>query len=165
MGKDLHNIATYQAGAKQASVHRTLQKLCDTILEPFEITKMQWLIIGHVLDAGKAGIRISDLATALSTTIPYITTAVNILEVRGYLERKSNSQDNRSRLLVVTDSFIPQCETIEMTLRQSLREALYIHIKPEEFRIYMKVLYQLDEAAKHAANRQQQTAFTRAGGI
>lgn len=144
----LRNITTYQAGATQASVHRSLQKLCDRILEPFDITKMQWLIIGHVLDAGVAGVRISDLAQRLSTTVPYITTAVNILEARGYLTRKCNHLDSRSKLLVLNPDVISRCQAIEETLRKGLHGALYSQVDQAEFLIYMKVLYQLDEAAR-----------------
>lgn len=144
----LLNITTYQAGATQASVHRSLQKLCDRILAPFDITKMQWLIIGHVLDAGVAGVRISDLAQRLSTTVPYITTAVNILEARGYLIRKCNHLDSRSKLLVLNPDVVPRCKTIETTLWQGLRDTLYSRIDQTDFLIYLKVLCQLDEAAK-----------------
>ena len=76
---DLGKITTYQAGVAQAAMHRVLQKLCDNILQPFGISKMQWLIIGTALDAGKHGVRISDLAAQLGTTMPYLTTTVNLL--------------------------------------------------------------------------------------
>lgn len=145
---NLHEITTYQAGALQASVHRSLQKLCDDILEPFEITKMQWLIIGHVLDAGHKGLRMSDLAALLATTIPYVTNAVNILEARGYVQRKQNDQDSRSKLLVISPDFAPRCEEIEAALRQGLRETLYANIEPREFAVYMKVLSQLGQVAR-----------------
>jgi DNA-binding MarR family transcriptional regulator len=146
LGKSLHEITTYQAGAMQASVHRSLQQLCDQILEPFGISKMQWLIIGHILDAGTAGIRISDLAKILSTTIPFITNAVNVLEARDIVMRKNNQQDNRSKLLVVSADFIPHCAEIETALRKGLRGTLYATIDPEDFRIYIKVLFQIHEA-------------------
>jgi DNA-binding MarR family transcriptional regulator len=146
--KSLHEITTYQAAAVQASVHRSLQKLCDDILAPFEITKMQWLIIGHVLDGGDKGVRISDLAKTLATTIPYVTNAVNLLEARGYLKRQNNTQDSRSKLLILNPDFAPQCRDIEAALRKGLRETLYATIDPKEFAIYMKVMYQLDEATK-----------------
>jgi DNA-binding MarR family transcriptional regulator len=150
--KDLRHTTTYQAGAMQASVHRSLQKLSDRILEPFQITKMQWLIIGHVLDAGTKGVRVSDLAAALSTTLPYVTNAVNVLEARGYLQRNANSTDSRSKLLVLNPEFVPRCKEIEAALRQGLRDTIYAHVDPKDFAIYMKVLYQLEESAAQAKN-------------
>ncbi len=155
MKQDLHAITTYQAGAIQASAHRALQKLCDQLLEPFNITKMQWLIIGHVLDGGRQGVRISDLAARLATTVPYITTAVNLLESRGYLRREENGEDSRSKLLFIESAFKPKCAEIESTLRAGLRETLYAHIKPSDLHTYVKVLYQLEEAARAAKKRRK----------
>jgi DNA-binding MarR family transcriptional regulator len=140
---DLSNIATYQAGIVQASVHRTLQKISDEALKPFGISKMQWLIIGCVLDAGTNGARITDIAKTLDTTLSYLTNAINVMELKNILQRGSNKGDSRSKLVVVHPDFAPKCEAIEQALRQALRDTIYAHVDPQEFRIYMKVLYQM----------------------
>ena len=140
---NLSSITTYQAGAMQAYAHRKLQKICDIILRPYDITKMQWLIIGNVLDAQKGGIRISDLADKLGTTISFLTTSINLLESRGILVRQDNTADTRSKLIVVNDKYIPVCKEIEVTLRDGLRKTIYTDVDPTEFRIYMKVLTEL----------------------
>ncbi len=141
----LREITTYQAGIAQAAAHRTLQKYCDQILKPYGITKMQWLIIGTVHDSGSKGIRISNLAQMLGTTMPYMTTSVNLLELKNILTRSDNKQDSRSKLVTVADNFAAQCDEIEATLRDSLRKTIYSDIDSEEFRVYMKVLFQLRE--------------------
>lgn len=140
---DLSNITTYQAGATQANMHRKLQKICDVILKPYGITKMQWLIIGHVLDTQEHGVRISDLAEKLGTTMSYLTTSVNLLESRGILERRDHSSDTRSRLIVVCKSYVPICKEIETTLRVGLRKTIYAKVDPKEFGIYIKVMNEL----------------------
>lgn len=140
---NLATITTYQAGAAQAFAHRKLQKICDDILRPFNITKMQWLIIGNVLDTQKEGIRVSDLAEKLGTTMGYLTNSINLLESRGILLRQNNTADTRSKLIVVTDSFVPECKKIEATLRAGLRKTIYANIDPREFRTYIKVLNEL----------------------
>lgn len=140
---DLSKITTYQAGATQAYMHRKLQKICDVILKPYGITKMQWLIIGHVLDAQKDGVRISDLAEKLGTTMSYLTNSVNLLESRGILERRDNSSDTRSRLIVVSQEYAPICKEIEATLRDGLRKTIYAKVDPKEFGVYIKVMNQL----------------------
>lgn len=145
----LQDITTYQAGIAQAAAHRTLQKYCDHVLKPYGITKMQWLIIGTVLDAGPNGIRISNLSQMLGTTMPYMTTSVNLLELKNILARSSNKQDSRSKLVTVSSDFAAQCEEIEMTLRDSLRRTIYADIDPTEFHVYMKVLFQLREIENH----------------
>lgn len=137
---DLSHITTYQAGILQAAAHRQLQRYCDEALEPYGITKMQWLIIGTVLDAGQAGIRLTELSAKLGTTASYITASVNFLEASGYVKRAENSQDSRSKLVLINPDIVDRCHEIEVTLRQALRETIYADIDPVEFRIYMKVL-------------------------
>lgn len=141
--EDLSSITTYQAGVIQAYMHRRLQKVCDEILRPFGISKMQWLIIGTVLDAGKDGIRLSDLAEKVGTTMSYLTNAVNLLESRGILVRRDNTQDTRSKLIVVDGRFKSKCNEIEVTLRDGLRKTIYSEVDPQEFRVYMKVMAKL----------------------
>ncbi len=139
----LDSITTYQAGVVQASINRILQKHSDGILKPYGITKMQWLIIGTVLDGGDAGVRLTDLSRQLDTTLSYSTTAVNLLESKRILARKENKRDSRSKLISINNSFLPQCKIIEDTMRESLRKTIYSYIEPDEFRIYIKVMYQL----------------------
>lgn len=140
---DLSTTTTYQAGATQAYVHRKLQKICDDILAPYGITKMQWLVIGTVYDAKAEGVRLSDLAEKLGTNLPYLTNTINLLEGRGILVRKENTQDSRSKLVAVADSYKAKCQEIEATLREGLRQTIYAGIDPVEFRVYIKVLNEL----------------------
>lgn len=142
-GESLADVTTYQAGAAQAALHRNLQKYCDEILDPFGITKMQWLIIGHVLDAGRVGIRVSDLAKTLGTTIPYLTTGLHLLESKGFVKRQKNRDDSRSVLIVIQPEVIDTCNQIEHTLRKGLRRTVYAKVNQKDFLTYMKVLYQL----------------------
>ena len=140
---DFSKVTTYQAGVKQAAMHRNLQKHCDLILNNYGIRKMQWLIVGTVLDSGKKGVRLTELAITLGTTMAYITTAVNMLESKGMLVRKDHQTDSRSKLISIDPKFVPMCKVIEKALREGLRETIYAKIDPHEFLVYMKVMYQL----------------------
>ncbi|GAC1387508.1 MAG: hypothetical protein NVS1B7_0820 [Candidatus Saccharimonadales bacterium] len=140
---DLHNVTTYQAGVMQATTHRVLQKHCDEILKVYGVTKMQWLIIGTVLDAGSQGIRITELSEAVGTNLPYLTNTINLLESKNILIRTQHKEDNRSKLVAINPTFINTCQEIENTLRQALRRSIYANIDPKEFHIYMKVMSQL----------------------
>ena len=145
---DMSQISTYQAGVAQASMHRRLQKYCDDVLNQYGITKMHWLIIGTVLDSKQEGVRLTDLSEVLGTTMSYITGEVNLLEAKGMLSRKVNVKDSRSKLICINKSFAPKCTDIEATLRDALRSTIYADIDPVEFRIYMKVLFQLGNVSK-----------------
>ena len=138
-------MTTYQAGTLQASTHRLLQKYCDDVLKPYGITKSQWLVIGTILDAGKKGIRITDLSGTLSTTLGYLTNTINLLESKGILKRISNSKDERTKMVIVSSNFVPKCQEIENTLRSQLRKTIYADITSSEFKTYMKVLYKLSQ--------------------
>jgi DNA-binding MarR family transcriptional regulator len=142
---DLSRITTYQAGVIQAGVHRSLQKECDAILKQFDITKMQWLMIGTVLDSGSKGIRISDLAKKLGTTMGYLTNNLKVLELKGMISRQDSGSDSRSRLVIVNPKFAPMCKKIESTLREGLRKSIYSKVKPEEFLTYMRVMDKLNK--------------------
>lgn len=140
---DLASITTYQIGVMQSSVHRSLQKQSDQILKPYGITKMHWLIIGVVMDKGKSGIRITELAEALGTTLPYLTTTINLLQSKNILCRVHNSKDSRSKLITIHADFVSQCEKIEQAMHDELQKTMYANIDPQDLRTYMKVLYQL----------------------
>lgn len=139
----VHGITTYQAGIIEANVHRELQKQCDLYLKPFGITKMHWIIVGTILDAGENGIRITELASILDTGLPYLTTTINTLEAKKVLTRSSHDRDGRSKVVFVHDKFAELCPEIEATLRMKLRESVYAKVSPEEFEVYMRVLMKL----------------------
>lgn len=140
---DLSALTTYQAGILQSVVYRNLQKQSDTILKKYGITKMHWLIIGSILDAKQRGVRITDLAKKLGTTLPYLTTTVNLLESKGMVTRSVHETDSRAKVVLIDPDFAPKCTEIEKAMREALRTTLYADIDPDELRTYMKVLYQL----------------------
>ena len=140
---DLSRISTYEAGILQSKMNRKLQKFCDQVLSEFGITKMQWLIIGTVYDHATTGTRITDLSKILGTNLPYMTTAVNTLVYKNILVRVGNVQDNRSKIVAVHADFAPKCSLIERTLRNALRQKIYKDIPPEDFKVYMRVMFVL----------------------
>lgn len=136
-------VTTYKAGVMQAASHRLLQKHCDEILKEYDITKTQWLLIGTILDAGEAGIRITDLAQQVGTTLSYLTNTVNLLESKGYLQRTAHTTDSRSKFVSINPESIEKCHEIEHFLRDKLRKSIYAEVSAEDFRTYLKVLYKL----------------------
>ena len=145
---NLRKITTYQAGAAQAAMHRLVQKMSDDILRPFGITKMQWMIIGCVLDAGTEGTRISDVSAELGTTTAYLTNSINVLESRNILKRRDNQMDSRSKLVTIVPGYVKKCHEIENTMRIALRTSIYSKIDPEDFATYFKVVFQLVDVGK-----------------
>ncbi len=141
----LSELKTYQVGVIQSAAMRAIKKHKDECLQPYGLTSMQWVIIGSILDAGRKGTRITDLAKMLDATMAFLTNSVNLLESKGILERIENRDDSRSRMVRVTESFVPTCDTIERELRKNLRDSIYSRLTPLELHTYIRVLYKFTE--------------------
>lgn len=145
---NLANITTYQSGVVQASAHRIVQKHTATALSRYRLTSMQWFTIGTILDTGDQGIRLSDLARSLDTTLTYITNTINLLESRKIVIKKSDAKDARIKWVTINPKYRDTCEEIEQFVRSELRALLYSEIKPQELTTYINVLYKINTLDK-----------------
>lgn len=140
---DIANITTYQAGVIQSSAFRVINKVTTGMLKEYNLSTMQWFIVGTVYDAGDDGISITDLARKLDTGISFLTNSINVLELKGMVIRREHGSDNRVRLVHINPSFKPKCAKIENKLREEMRKTLYSRITRDELNTYIKVLNQL----------------------
>ena len=138
--KDLHEITTYQVGAIESAAHRALRQHKDELLQGYGLTGMDWYIIGAVADAGTAGIRTTDLAQKLGTTMGFLTKSTNLLEAKGMLQKKANANDARSYYIVLNKKYRTTLQEIELALRAKLRESIYKLVTPEELTTYIRVM-------------------------
>ncbi len=139
----LADITTYQSGVVQASAYRTVRKFTADALKPYKLTCMQWFLIGLVCDTGALGIRITDLSKKLDTTLAYTTGAVNALESRGIIQKKTDKNDGRTKLVVINPSYTGKCLEIEAYLRGSLRKLFYDKVSAEEMATYVTTLFKI----------------------
>lgn len=140
---DLSTVSTYHAGILQSKAHRSLKNLVNGLLEKYDLTMLQWFILGLVHDAGKKGIRISDIAQQLDTTLAFVTNHINLLETRQLVHRSVDESDTRVRIVVLAPGSKAKVEAIEKDLRKVMRSAIYDAIDPKEFSVYIKVMTQL----------------------
>lgn len=145
MKKDISHITTYESGVVQSSAHRLTMKIKTDYLSQYDITTMQWFVIGFTYDAGDQGIRLNDLMKALDTTMPFITNTVNVLELKGILQKVSDLNDSRVKIAKLNPEYRSQVEEIEAGLRDKLRTELYTQdsITRDELQIYISVLYKI----------------------
>jgi DNA-binding MarR family transcriptional regulator len=143
--KDISQITTYQSGIAQASAHRVVNRIVSDFLLRYDLTAMQWFTIGAVYDAGKNGIRLSDLTRQLDTTLPYVTNIINLLESKSMVNKITHAGDSRIKLVSIAPEFISTVQEIEIELREHLRTVLYRddHISREELQAYISVLYKI----------------------
>lgn len=140
---DLSNMPTYHAGIAQSKAHRSLGVLVSGLLKKHQLTMLQWFMLGLIYDAGKKGVRVTDIAKQLDTTKAFVTKHLNILEDNGLITRSVGFKDTRSRIVRLTDETRPKVLKIERELREDMRSSIYQKIKPEELQVYIKVLTQL----------------------
>lgn len=142
--ESLAELPTYTAGIAQASANRLLKKFTEDCVTEHGITMMQWYILGALYEAGEQGFSVSQLAQLLDTTIPYITTSINLLESRGFVTRSASTQDSRVKRVHIKKDHIAMVQLIERDMRTKMRAVLYSDIEPDELLTYIKVLYKLN---------------------
>ncbi len=148
----LGQISTYSSGVIQARVYRKLKKVTEAIVNKHDLSMTQWFVLGTVYDHGDEGIRITDLAKQVDTTLAYLTNTINILDARGMTERLSHGQDNRAKLVRVKKSFKKMIPTIEEKIREDMRKVIYPNVTPEELEIYIHVLMKLANISEKPVN-------------
>lgn len=150
MNKDISQITTYQSGVMQSTAHRILSRIKTDYLGQYNLSSMQWYIIGLAYDAGDAGVKLNTLMKTLDTTMPFITTTVNTLEAKGILHKVSDTTDSRVKIAVLDQAYKSTVEEIEKGLREELRTQLYNedNISRQELSIYISVLYKITQTNK-----------------
>ena len=141
------DLTTYQAVVLQSRAHRAIKTQLTQLLKRHGITMMQWSILGLVADAGENGMRISDLAHALDTSLAFITTSVNVLEAKGFVVRAGHAHDNRAKLVRLSEQFAPQVAEIEQDIAAQQQAGLYDGIDSKDLAVYLRVLRQFAKAA------------------
>ncbi len=134
------DLTTYQAVVLQSRAHRAIKVHLSQLLKVHNITMMQWSILGLVADANEQGMRISDLAHALDTSLAFVTTSVNVLEAKGFVKRSGHAHDNRAKLVHLSKEFAPKVAAIETDLTAKQQADLYKDLSADDVTTYFNVL-------------------------
>lgn len=137
-------ITTYQTVITQTIAYRKVRSFMDITLHPYGLTITEWLIIGTTIDAGPAGIRISELAQTLGVEMPVITNLVHKASNAGWLRRIEDSQDKRAKRIVMTHKGLIKSCDIEGELLKTTKEWIK-DIDIDSFKGYHKVIKLLAE--------------------
>lgn len=137
---ELPNITTYQALVYQSRAQRVIKSLIQQELKKYNLTMMQWSVLGFIYEAGKQGVRISDLARALDTSLAFITNSVNVLEAKGMVYRVGHETDSRSKLVCIDAKYRRKFDGIEKELGDKLWTWLKEHIDTQELAVHLKVV-------------------------
>ena len=146
---NIAQIPTYQSGIIQASAHRVINRIISDYLLRHGLSAMQWFAVGIIYDAGEQGMRLSDLSHKLSTTLPYVTNMITLLESKGMVNKISHAGDSRIKLVAINPKYRRTVEKIEQELREHLRTSLYTEdgVTREELQAYITVLYKIVQSS------------------
>lgn len=138
-------FTTYQAGLLQARAYRKLKNFMGGHLAPYDLTMMQWAVLGYVYDhEANGGVRTSLLASQFDVESSLMTNMVNDLEKRELLYREVDPDDSRARRVLPTQEGSKLVPTIEQKLRSSMDEWLD-DVNRRHLLHYIKVLQTIAE--------------------
>jgi DNA-binding MarR family transcriptional regulator len=140
---NLSNVTTYQSGVVQSAAFRKLNRVVASFLEAYDLTTMEWFIIGTVYDAGNDGLSLTALKAKLDTTMPFITNSIKNLLAKKVLVKSPHATDARTKIVAIAPHYKATCNEIEKYLRAEMRTMFYKDISPEELQTYVTVLYKL----------------------
>jgi len=135
---------SYEVGIAHMLLTRKMSNLRNTILEPYQLSSVEWFVMGIVLSrSADGGIRITDLAVLFDVKTTYITAIVNKLKALGYVSAVADSTDARVRLVVITKKGTKAAEAIEVKIQDAAEKALRDKVTGEQLDGFFTVLHEL----------------------
>lgn len=132
------NIATYEGGMIQTKAYRVLRAHAYACLEAHQLNPTAWSMIGLVATTPE-GVRASDIAATLGVKAPLITQVGDELIRRNFIERVTDTADQRAKLLHITPTGLTAMHQIEGEMTKAL-STLLRGISAKELATYHKVL-------------------------
>lgn len=132
-------ITMYQALLLHSRADRALRLVVARQLERFNVTMMEWLLMGTVQNGPKDGMTMSAVASALDVTLPQVTALTANLTKLKLIKQKVSRQDRRSRRLVGTSAGKKQLSVIEDELEKAMREWVG-DIPREQWQVYLETV-------------------------
>ena len=114
-------LTTYQIGVLVARTHRVLKAHTDAVLVPYDLTSVDWAIIGLLQDDKHHGMKLSVLSEELGVEAPFITVRIKRLQDRHLVTVTAGTADKRERLATITATGSELVTTIEPILRRESR--------------------------------------------
>lgn len=125
LGDTLKNNKMYALAMAQAFAARNLSDFYQNLLKQHGLTTIEWFVLGVVSDATKTGgIRVTDLAMTFNVKTTYITSVLNGLRTKDYVENQYDANDARVRLAIITQKGSKELPVIERSLRSETARLL-----------------------------------------
>ncbi|HTE21519.1 MAG TPA: MarR family transcriptional regulator [Candidatus Limnocylindria bacterium] len=132
-------VSMYEACLLHSRADRALRLLVSRQLEQFNVTMMEWLLLGATQGGPKEGMTMSAAASALDVTLPQVTALTASLTKLKLLKQKISRQDRRSRRLITTSAGKKLLAEIEGAVNTAMQEWV-ADIPPGQLQTYMQTL-------------------------
>jgi len=145
----------YEACLLHSRADRALRVVVSRQLEQFNVTMMEWLLLGVVNAGAKEGMTMSLVAGTLDVTLPQVTALTASLTRAKLIKQKVSRQDRRSRRLLSTPAGKRLLDDIEQAINGAMRGWLS-DIPRQKLEEYFEIV-------KLLANRRSQDSGSQSG--
>jgi len=141
-------ISMYEACLLHSRADRALRLIVSRQLEQFNVTMMEWLLLGVAQTGPKEGLTMSAVAAALDVTLPQVTALTASLTKLKFLKQKISRQDRRSRRLISTNSGNKLLAEIEEAVNTAMQEWI-ADIPKDQLQTYLQTVKLLASRKSH----------------
>lgn len=127
----------HQEALLESQAYRLLRANVSRTLAAFELSMPEWILLGQLSDSGE--LRLNELAALLQVEASQVTILVKELHKKELLTLRSHPEDNRAKLIVVTEKTKQLILQINTQIHQSL-EPLMKDISSQDIAAYFRVL-------------------------
>jgi DNA-binding MarR family transcriptional regulator len=134
----------HELSMAQMFMARNIGSFHQGALKEYGLSSIQWLVLGVIADStARGGIRVTDLATSFDVKTTYITSVLNSLRAKKYVETRYDPQDARVRLAIITATGAEQIISIESHMQKEIARMLNGVISAQELEQYIQTLQKL----------------------
>lgn len=104
-----------------ARADRTMREVVAKQLSPFDITMMEWLVLGVVSQAPKNGFSMTQVAKILDVTLPQVTALVTTLIKLKLIKQTILPEDRRGRQVNIAPKGARLLDKLEGHVAEAMR--------------------------------------------
>jgi len=139
----VEGINIHELSLAQMRISRIADDHNQSLVKPYKVSQIEWLMLSSVARHSPDGIRVTDLARIFGVKTTYVTSVLNGLRAKSYISTRFDSNDARVRLAVITKTGDRQLSLIASDARQQLLERLDGVVSARDFERYAAVLISL----------------------
>jgi len=135
------NIKSFDLILEQAKTNRFVKNYTSHILEQYSLSPLDWSLLGSLYKEPD-GCRFVDISKSMGVEPPFVTELMNNPKLRLYIDVKTNPEDRRAKIVMLTNKGKQQVANIEKRIHASLSKTLS-SIPNGDIKTYMKVMQKL----------------------